>query len=122
MVFLKYLLKFNIKIGQKLTYLIAKHEAQEEIEEAIKTGKFDMRTMSERFKNILIYDDSIISKRLDICKGCEFLFKPTNSCKKCGCFMDAKTKIATARCPIGKWDKEYEFIMGRAVNVTHTTT
>ena len=120
MVFLKYLLKFNIKIGQKLTYLIAKYEAQEEIEEAIKTGKFDMRSMSERFKNILIYDDNIISKRWDICKGCPELTS-SNMCKKCGCFMKVKTRIATAKCPIGQWDKEYEFIKGQAVNGTHIT-
>jgi len=114
--FLKYLLKLNIKIGQKLTYLISKYEAQEEIDEAIKTGKLDMRSISDRFKNILIYDDSIISKRWDICKGCPEL-TDLNRCKQCGCFMKVKTRIATSKCPIGKWDKEYEFIKGQVVNV-----
>lgn len=42
-------------------------------------------------------------KRLNICKGCEFLFTPTNQCKKCGCFMNIKTKMFHASCPIGKW-------------------
>ena len=122
MAFLKYLLKLNIKIGQKLTYLIARYEARNEIEEVIKTGKFDMRGISERFKNVIIHDEDIVNRRWDICKGCEFLFKPTNTSKKCGCFMKTKTKIATSRCPIGKWEKEYEFIKGQAVNGTHTTT
>jgi len=122
LVFLKYLLKFNIIIGKKLTYLIARYEAEDEIEGAIKSQKFDMRGISERFKNVIIHDEDIVNKRMDICKSCEFLLKPANNCKKCGCFMGVKTKIATSRCPIGKWEKEYEFIKGQAVNGTHTTS
>jgi len=45
----------------------------------------------------------IYSKRMDICRKCEYLFTPTNTCKKCGCFMDIKTKLKEAYCPIGKW-------------------
>ena len=36
--------------------------------------------------------------------------------------MKVKTRVATARCPIGKWEKEYEFIKGRKVNGTHAPT
>lgn len=43
------------------------------------------------------------AKRIEICNSCEHLFKPTNTCKKCGCFMDVKTWLAPASCPIGKW-------------------
>ena len=43
--------------------------------------------------------------RMDICNSCEFLFKPTSTCKKCGCFMTTKTAIASANCPINKWPK-----------------
>ena len=42
-------------------------------------------------------------KRLDICKSCPELIKITKQCKKCGCFMSAKTKLEFAKCPIGKW-------------------
>lgn len=42
-------------------------------------------------------------QRLEICRGCEHLIKLTTQCKKCGCFMTAKTKLASASCPIGKW-------------------
>ena len=122
MVFLKYLLKFNIIIGKKLTYLIARYEAKDEIEGAIESQKFDMRKISERFKNVLIHDEDIINKRWDECEKCEFLIKPTNNCKKCGCFMKVKTHFATSSCPIGKWGKEYKFIKGQAVNGTHTTS
>ena len=42
-------------------------------------------------------------KRLDICKSCPELITLTSQCKKCGCFMPAKTKLENAVCPLGKW-------------------
>jgi hypothetical protein len=45
------------------------------------------------------------SKRINICNSCEFLFTPTRSCKKCGCFVDGKAAIAKSECPINKWPK-----------------
>jgi hypothetical protein len=47
--------------------------------------------------------DEVYNKRMDICKSCEFLFKPTSQCKKCGCLMHLKSKLPHATCPIGKW-------------------
>lgn len=41
--------------------------------------------------------------RLDICKACPRLIKATNQCKECGCFMNLKTKLADASCPLHKW-------------------
>ena len=41
--------------------------------------------------------------RMSICRGCEHYKDKTKSCKKCGCFMPAKTKLAKSKCPIGKW-------------------
>lgn len=41
--------------------------------------------------------------RLGVCKGCERLFKPTRTCRECGCFMAAKTWLKDASCPLGKW-------------------
>ena len=108
----KYLLDINIKIGRKLVYLLSKYEADRYAE---KNEKFDLRTIPQRIKNVLLHDQDIIDKRWAECEKCEFLFKPTGSCKKCGCFMNTKTKIATAACPIGKWDKEYDFMKGRKV-------
>lgn len=43
------------------------------------------------------------NNRLDICKSCPFLIKATVQCKKCGCFMKAKTKLKQATCPEGHW-------------------
>lgn len=48
-------------------------------------------------------NESISSSRLEICNSCEFLIPVTKQCKKCGCFMAAKTKLAAAACPLGKW-------------------
>ena len=118
--FLKFLLKINVFIGRKIMYLIAKYEAEGEVQEVVKSQKFDMRGMSDRLKNVMLHDQDIIDKRWDICKGCEFL--NNDKCDKCGCFMKVKTRVATARCPIGKWEKEYEFIKGRKVNGTHAPT
>jgi len=42
-------------------------------------------------------------KRLDICRKCEHFFTPTNQCKLCGCFMNLKTKMKHAYCPVNKW-------------------
>lgn len=42
-------------------------------------------------------------QRMSICNSCEFLFTVTMQCKKCGCFVNAKTKLANAKCPINKW-------------------
>ena len=44
-----------------------------------------------------------VDSRLSICKSCEHFIKLSNQCKKCGCFMNLKTKLADATCPIGKW-------------------
>ena len=48
-------------------------------------------------------DDETSAERMSICLGCPELIKFTKQCKKCGCFMSAKTKIESAKCPIGKW-------------------
>lgn len=46
--------------------------------------------------------------RIAICNECEHYKPETYTCKQCGCFMLAKTKIPMANCPIGKWKSIYE--------------
>ena len=123
LVFLKFFLKINIFIGRRITYLIAKYEAEEEVQEVVKSQKFDLRGMSNRLKNVMLHDQEVIDKRWDICKGCEFLTEK-NKCTHCGCYMKVKTRVATARCPLNppKWDKEYKFIEGKKVNGTQPTS
>lgn len=42
-------------------------------------------------------------KRIDICSQCPELINATKQCKKCGCFMTMKVKLASATCPLQKW-------------------
>ena len=49
----------------------------------------------------------LVSSRLATCNGCEFwdamAFAGTGRCKKCGCATQAKIRLATERCPVGRW-------------------
>lgn len=47
--------------------------------------------------------ENVIAERWEICQACEHLYKPTHTCKVCGCFMKVKTSLAGARCPKNKW-------------------
>jgi len=47
--------------------------------------------------------ESLANERFEICKSCPSLIKLSNQCKKCGCFMQLKTKLEDATCPEGKW-------------------
>lgn len=65
----------------------------------------------EAFKknvNEVFVPDHIAEERYNICLSCEKLYKPTKSCKLCGCFMFAKTKLAKQECPVKKWTKYTE--------------
>jgi len=82
---------------------MAKYEADEYAE---KNEMFDLRAIPGRIKNILLHDQDVIDTRRAICDGCEHRFGL--NCKKCGCFIKAKTKVATSSCPVGKWGKHIE--------------
>lgn len=59
--------------------------------------------ISKKAQSVIFVPEYISEERLNICAGCEHLYKPTKTCKKCGCFMEAKTKLFRAKCPIDKW-------------------
>jgi len=48
-------------------------------------------------------EEEVSNDRFDICLQCPELIQLSKQCKKCGCFMALKTKIESAKCPIGKW-------------------
>lgn len=50
-----------------------------------------------------VENENLGKERLAICNTCPELIKLTMQCKKCGCFMNLKTKLEAATCPIGKW-------------------
>jgi hypothetical protein len=43
------------------------------------------------------------TRRYNICESCDRFFRLTRTCKECGCFMNIKTNLKNATCPIGKW-------------------
>jgi hypothetical protein len=47
--------------------------------------------------------EEVSNERYSICKGCPEFVNLTKQCKKCGCFMVAKTRLEAATCPLGKW-------------------
>lgn len=47
--------------------------------------------------------EQVAKDRYSICLACPQLIQLTKQCKKCGCVMPGKTKLAKAVCPIGKW-------------------
>lgn len=47
--------------------------------------------------------ESTPQERMTICRKCEYLEKALSRCTKCGCFMNFKTRLKKATCPIGKW-------------------
>ena len=48
-------------------------------------------------------ETDMFNHRIELCRSCEFYYKPTGTCKKCGCFMKIKASIGIMKCPINKW-------------------
>lgn len=48
----------------------------------------------------------VYNYRYNTCSGCEKLYKLTDTCKVCGCFMKVKAWMPNQSCPIGKWPAE----------------
>jgi hypothetical protein len=48
-------------------------------------------------------DRELIESRLKICNTCEWFKKSLQKCRKCGCFMQLKTTLKQAKCPIERW-------------------
>ena len=59
--------------------------------------------MNRFFTSQEVYED-----RIAICKKCIYYFKPTGTCKDCGCFMKIKARLAPMECSQKKWSKTTE--------------
>lgn len=44
------------------------------------------------------------AERLRECRSCDRFIALTSQCRECGCFMVAKTTLARAECPLGRWN------------------
>jgi hypothetical protein len=58
--------------------------------------------VNKEFEKIKLSEEER-NTRYNICQQCEWLWKPTGSCKKCGCFVAVKTYLPNESCPIKKW-------------------
>ena len=54
-------------------------------------------------KNMNRAPSAVQQERLSICQSCPFYRKSIKQCKKCGCIMPQKVKLADASCPVHKW-------------------
>jgi len=58
--------------------------------------------------NKFFVPNNVYEDRLEICKSCVYYFKPTGTCKDCGCFMKIKARLAPMGCGQKKWQKTTE--------------
>jgi hypothetical protein len=59
--------------------------------------------------------EDVQKRRWEICSSCVHLYQPTRNCRLCGCFMQVKTALASAKCPINKWTVEKKTVIDEEV-------
>jgi hypothetical protein len=52
----------------------------------------------------LLASKEVVEERLSHCSDCEH--NKMGICKRCGCIIQGKTRLADTWCPIGLWGKE----------------
>mgnify|MGYP003138359462 FL=1 len=55
--------------------------------------------------NKFFVPNNVYEDRIAICRSCVYYFKPTGTCKDCGCFMKIKARLAPMECSQKKWQK-----------------
>ena len=50
--------------------------------------------------------NELSEERMEVCRGCNRFDAVLVRCRKCGCFLAAKTRFPGARCPVGKWNRD----------------
>ena len=63
---------------------------------------FNLKKVPKILHRFLVFDEEILQDRWDACNKCEFLTEKLK-CKKCGCVMRIKSRVAKMKCPVGKW-------------------
>lgn len=91
--------------SESLAELREKYRPSEERQGILKQAASFASAMSSEAKAIAEQQAPVSEEdqaaRLAICQGCDFY--DGHRCKKCGCFMNLKTRLRSASCPIGKW-------------------
>lgn len=95
--------------------MIAKGEKQEPAPQLITLAPLQYPPPLEQAKNAFgaavqfvasgcaVVDREEATRRLDICKACEFFDAVPERCSKCSCQMAIKTYGKAFKCPVGKW-------------------
>jgi len=53
--------------------------------------------------NGIFVPDEVKKSRMSMCRSCPFFSKSDIRCKHCGCYLETKTSLKAAKCPINKW-------------------
>jgi len=61
-----------------------------------------MSTEEQKKKFFSIAEPDVVSHRLDLCHNCEH--NKVGICAKCGCIIQAKTRLKGSSCPIHIWE------------------
>jgi hypothetical protein len=48
-------------------------------------------------------EGELAEERMKMCRVCPHFKSIAHQCDLCGCFLDLKTKLLAASCPIDKW-------------------
>lgn len=48
-------------------------------------------------------EGELAAERLKVCADCQHMKKMIRQCELCGCWLDLKSKLLEASCPINKW-------------------
>ena len=65
-----------------------------------------LRFIKALFKYILFGNKVSVEtykERLDLCDDCPYENRKKMVCGKCGCYLTAKLRMSTEKCPEGKW-------------------
>jgi hypothetical protein len=54
--------------------------------------------------NQLFASDEEQTRRMDICKKCEYFNEEDVRCRHCGCFLKQKVSLTASKCPIHRWE------------------
>ena len=69
----------------------------------MKLSDFNIQHIPKTLLKQLVFEEEVLQKRWTACGSCEFLTK-RNRCRKCGCWMGIKSRIARMKCPMGIWN------------------
>tara|TARA_Y100000034_G_C6812537_1_gene365280 strand:- start:504 stop:863 length:360 start_codon:yes stop_codon:yes gene_type:complete len=101
-----FIVDWLIEVLRSISIYFLNHKAYLEVDlYSEQNEEIDMRKIPTMMKKNIIYDKEVVQKRWDICSSCKYLTEG-NRCSVCKCYMQTKTKMAFARCPLNppKWN------------------